>query len=213
MSSLVTLAAARTSSSTGMSISTSLRWGWRRTCGVWANPMMATSRTVELLGIEPEDTVLAGDVHVDVGLVERAEPPDRLHRGAEVGLVDPHRLQPHPDADLVDRALLDQVHDRLVGAVEEDVAGGVGDLLRAAVEAHVDDAVAHQGPAVGHLHLLGGGLAQLRISAARRDVHVGAGLDPSTDDLPLGDALEVAAAGLARGVGVGHLGGRAHRPD
>ena len=70
--------------------------------------------------VEPQGAVLAGDVDLDVGLAGRAEPLDRLHRRAELVVVDPDRLDPHADADLVDRALLDEVHDREVGAVEQD---------------------------------------------------------------------------------------------
>ena len=45
--------------------------------------------------------------------------------GLEVGVVDPHGLDPHADVDVVDRALLDEVHDRQVGAVEQDQAADV----------------------------------------------------------------------------------------
>ena len=63
---------------------------------------------------------------VDVGLAGRAELLDGLEGRAELGVVDPHRLDPHADADLVDAALLDEVHDREVGAVEEDEAAVYG---------------------------------------------------------------------------------------
>ena len=107
--------------------------------------------------------------------------------GRQVGVVDPHRLEPHADADVLHVDLLEEAHHRQVGAVEEDEAGGVRDLHALAVEGHVHDAEAGERAGVGQLDLLGGGHAQLGVGAAGRDVDLPA-RRPLAEDLPLGDA-------------------------
>ena len=93
--------------------------------------------------------------------------------GAELVVGDPHRLDPHADVDVVDWALLDEVHDRDVGAVEQDRRGHVRDLHALAVERHVDDAELVTRADVRQLDLLGRRLAR---AAGRRR---GAGRRPS----------------------------------
>src|SRR4051812_18834113 len=102
---------------TGISISTSLASVTARTWSLCANEMMAMSR----LGIgQRSPSVLAGLVDLRIGLAVRAEVADALERRTDLVVVDPHRLDPHADADVVDRDLLQQVHQREVRAVELD---------------------------------------------------------------------------------------------
>ena len=111
-----------------------------------------------------------GCVTAHVGLAVGTEVPDALEVGRQIGVVDPHGLDPHADVDVLHRALLDEVHERQVGAVEEDQPRRVRDLHPLAVEGHVHHAEADQRADVGQLHLLGGGHAQLRVGAAGGDV-------------------------------------------
>src|SRR3546814_2001678 len=61
---------------------------------------------------------LPGLLHDSVGLAVGAEVADALEGRAELGWLDPHGLDPHPYAAVIDRALLDEVHDRQVRSAE-----------------------------------------------------------------------------------------------
>src|SRR3546814_10920531 len=116
---------------------------------------------------------LPGLLHDSIGLAVGAEVADALEGRAELGWLDPHGLDPHPYADVVDRALLDEVHDRQVGAVEQDEPGRVRDLHALAVEGHVHYAEAGERARVGQLDLLGGGHAELGVGASGGHVEIG----------------------------------------
>ncbi len=179
----------RTSSRTGMSISTSLRCCSLRTWSVWAKPMIADvphrSNTPS-----PRNSGLSsqrGRSSPGMWISTSGSPVGRNHlidsmRRAEVGVVDPDGLDPHAGPNPVDGAFLDEVHDRQVGAVELDERRHVGQLHRPAVERHVHDAEARDRAGVGHLDRLGRRHAELRVGASGWDVDPGAGPGPLAED-------------------------------
>src|SRR4051794_5826818 len=138
MSLLVRPAPATAADVTGMSISTSLASVTARTWSLWAKETMATSR----LGIgQRPPSVLAGLVErrdpragsrlgigqrppsgpagwvaLRIGLAVGGEVPDPHERRADLVVAGPHRLDPHADVDVVDGDLLEQVHEREIGA-------------------------------------------------------------------------------------------------
>ena len=109
-----------------MSISTSLRPSRRRTLGIWAKATTATSHH--------QVTPSPGCTTVGVGLAGGPEAADALEGRGELGVVDPHGLDAHAHAHVVHGALLDEVHERQVGAVEQDLRRDVGDLDALPVE-------------------------------------------------------------------------------
>ena len=203
MSCCVRPALARTSSITGMSISTSLR-------------TVSRADVVHLREGDDGDvshhvTPAPGCDDLDVGLVDRPEVLDALEVRRQLGVVDPHGLEPHADAHVLHVDLLEQAHHRQVGAVEEDQAGGVGDLHALAVEGHVHHAEAGEGAACGPAR------PARRWARRARGRRRGTARRPSRPALarrgscpgrcPLRNRV-VAPAG---GVHVLHAGGRAHR--
>src|SRR3546814_15409045 len=110
---------------------------------------------------------LPGLLHDSVGLAVGAEVADALEGRAELGWLDPHGLDPHPYADLIDRALLDEVHDRPVGAVEQDEPGRLRALPALPVEGDVDDGERGERARVGRRDRLRGGPAGARESGGR----------------------------------------------
>src|SRR5438552_4894030 len=111
MSFLVMPARCTAAAVTGISISTSLALFTARTCVLWAKEMMATSRMFEL-----SPTVLTVLVHLGVRLAVRAEVADALESGADLVVVHPHGFHAHTDVHVFDGDLLQQVHQRQVGA-------------------------------------------------------------------------------------------------
>src|SRR5262245_40026806 len=110
---------------TGMSISTSLTSVTSRVWSLCAKEMIATSR----LGIgERPPSVFAGLVDLGVGLAVRAEVADALERRADLVVVHPHSFDPHADVDVLDGHLLQEVHERQVGAVELDQPARIRDF-------------------------------------------------------------------------------------
>src|SRR5580658_8593240 len=109
MSSLVSPTLSNTSTTTGCSISTSLRISSRRTEGDCENDTTATGRTdrrapAAITGTPPSEVLrerLVGGVRLTRGF----EVLDRGHRRPQVLLVHPHRLHPHAHADLARRDL------------------------------------------------------------------------------------------------------------
>src|ERR1700728_2096864 len=96
----------------------------RRTCGAWANPTTATSRSVTSL---PLKVMLVGVV-IGVGFAGRLEVFDVVDAQAPLvaGLPDSFDPHAHPHLGRVD--LLNQMQKRDIGAVEQHVSGNVGRL-------------------------------------------------------------------------------------
>src|SRR5208282_275952 len=111
----------------GISISTPLVVpSVRRTCGAWANPTTATSRSVTLF---PLQVVLVGVV-VGVRFAGRLEVFDVVDAQTPLLAGLPHRLHPHAHSHLGGVDLLNQVQERDISAVEQDVGRDVGGLMR-----------------------------------------------------------------------------------
>ena len=117
----------------------------------------------------------------------------------------PHGLDPHADVDVGRVDLLEEVHDRQVGAVELDQAARVGHLHPLAVELHVHDAEAGDRPRVGELDRFGRRHAEVGVGAAGGHVDLPA-RRLLADDLPLGEASQEAGLRLAGGERVAQRG-------
>src|ERR1700737_4290269 len=118
----------------GISISTPLVVpSVRRTCGAWANPTTATSRSVTSFPLNWRclQVMLVGVV-VGVRFAGRLEVFDVVDAEAPFLAGLPHRLHPHAHPHLGGVDLLNQVQERDIGAVEQDVGrevrrlGGLG---------------------------------------------------------------------------------------
>src|ERR1700742_5207489 len=120
----------------GISISTPLVVpSVRRTCGAWANPTTATSRKVTSF---PLQVVFVGVV-VGVGFAGRLEVFYSVDAQAPLVAGLPDGLDPHAHPPLGRVALLNQMQERDIGAVEQHVGRDVRRLDPLAGERDVDD--------------------------------------------------------------------------
>ena len=151
-----------------MSISTSLRSSTPRRACVWAKQMTATSRiscpshAVAASGLgraRPDPRAQAGAVSSPgMRTSSSGSPLGRNHLiDSRVGPSRRRRATPpRPACRCGPRRpgdLLDEVHDREVGAVEQDQGAGVRDLHGRAVELHVHHAERGDGADLGELDL------------------------------------------------------------
>src|SRR5246127_3180121 len=120
----------------GISISTPLVVpSVRRTCGAWANPTTATSRKVTSF---PLQAVFVGVV-VGVGFAGRPEVFDVVDAQAPLVAGFPDRLDAHAHPHLGRVDLLNQVQERDIRAVEQDVGRDIWRLDPLPGERDVDD--------------------------------------------------------------------------
>src|SRR5207249_2064304 len=110
-------------------------------------------------------------------------------------------------------ALLDEVHEPDVGAVEKDRRRDVRDLDLLAVEGHVHHAISRDRALVGHLHLFVGGHAARRTRAPRRHVDLAALRAALAPDLALLDPPQEPGRGPPRVVLVAQVHRRADALD